>query len=265
MASMLHSQASVYLSEDDHERAYVQLKKFAKLYLLGIAEHNSYNSKTYQKEKLKYKRLCNEALENIKDLRKIIAGKHVAIEAAPAAGKTDSGGKESEAEVEAKQIKILDEKKRAGVEETRDRFSLLRIPSKANDESVSTTEIALDSKGTGPITTTQPIQANAHKPVKEEPVDRTHSATVKQQSSSGLRTVRIGSDLTKKFMGFASKNTRKNVETCGVLCGVLKKNEFDISACILPPQSGTANTTTTQGEEKLIELQESKGLLTLGW
>jgi len=41
MASMLHSQATQYLEEKDDERAYVQLKKFAKIYLYVIAAHNS--------------------------------------------------------------------------------------------------------------------------------------------------------------------------------------------------------------------------------
>eukprot|EP00954_Amorphochlora_amoebiformis_P024049 1363829-Amorphochlora_amoeboformis.AAC.2 len=40
--------------------AYVQLKKFALLYLHVIAAHNSYNLKTYQPEKFKYKRLCSK-------------------------------------------------------------------------------------------------------------------------------------------------------------------------------------------------------------
>ena len=38
---------------------------------------------------------------------------------------------------------------------------------------------------------------------------------------SGLRKVIIPTDLVGKFLSLASSNTRKNLETCGILAGKL--------------------------------------------
>mmetsp|Transcript_35612 Transcript_35612/g.49865 ORF Transcript_35612/g.49865 Transcript_35612/m.49865 type:complete len:452 (-) Transcript_35612:142-1497(-) len=312
MASMLHSQATQYLEEKDEERAYVQLKKFAKLYLYVIASHNSFNSKTYQPEKHKYKRLCNKALTKIKDLRAVISAKYVSSSSSSSsrsAGQTSLAHETTTHGVVLDSSKMMttklhmlngssstaspsqhdDLKKAQSTKEHNnddnvlvDKFALLRAPSKltqmknnnanrhlssdVSPKKSSSSSMAKSSSSSsspyGDLFTKKTTQSSNSKNTTSS-----SSSSIGRKAGSffNLRRIRMAADLTKKFMKYAERNTRNDKETCGILCGALKNNRFDITAVVLPQQSGTANTTTTMGEEKLIELQESKNLLTLGW
>jgi STAM-binding protein len=68
-------------------------------------------------------------------------------------------------------------------------------------------------------------------------------------------------------MQYANANTARNIETCGILCGKLdaKTNDYVITLVILPKQTGTSDTTTTSGEELLIDVQERTQTVQLGW
>jgi len=79
------------------------------------------------------------------------------------------------------------------------------------------------------------------------------------------RTVVIASDLAKKFLKSAEINTLNNVETCGVLAGKLNGTIFTITHCILPKQSGTSETCTTEQEHELVDTVFKHNLITLGW
>ena len=41
----------------------------------------------------------------------------------------------------------------------------------------------------------------------------------------GSRPIVLPSDISSRFLSVASSNTRKNIETCGVLCGKLVSGE----------------------------------------
>lgn len=47
--------------------------------------------------------------------------------------------------------------------------------------------------------------------------------SISGQNSKGLHTVVLPKDLCKQFLRSARKNTKKGIETCGVLCGTLVK------------------------------------------
>ncbi|XP_052611585.1 STAM-binding protein-like isoform X3 [Peromyscus californicus insignis] len=84
-------------------------------------------------------------------------------------------------------------------------------------------------------------------------------------NSKGLRPVILPKDLWDRFLHSAKNNTEKGIETCGVLCGTLEKEEYHITHVIIPLQSGEYNYCSMEKEEELLFVQEELGLLTLGW
>lgn len=84
-------------------------------------------------------------------------------------------------------------------------------------------------------------------------------------SKPGLRDVVIPSKLMGKFMALAQRNTERNVETCGILAGKLELNQLIITHLLVPKQTGTPDSCTTQNEEEIFDYQDQHDLITLGW
>ncbi|KAL5019088.1 hypothetical protein ScPMuIL_004810 [Solemya velum] len=81
----------------------------------------------------------------------------------------------------------------------------------------------------------------------------------------GLKTVIVPSDLMHHFLVLAQPNTSRNVETCGILAGKLAQNTFHITHVLIPKQSGTSDTCSTENEEDIFDYQDNHNLITLGW
>ncbi|XP_061448617.1 STAM-binding protein isoform X2 [Rhineura floridana] len=81
----------------------------------------------------------------------------------------------------------------------------------------------------------------------------------------GLRHVIVPRELCHKFLQLADANTARGVETCGILCGKLMKNEFTITHVIIPKQYGGPDYCNTENEEELFLIQDQYSLITLGW
>lgn len=62
-------------------------------------------------------------------------------------------------------------------------------------------------------------------------------------------------------------NTKRDVESCGVLAGQLDSKEgiFKISTLIIPKQKGTSNTVEMLEEVEVYNLQDQRGLYPMGW
>ncbi len=84
-------------------------------------------------------------------------------------------------------------------------------------------------------------------------------------SGSGLRIINVPSMVMGKFMSLAQSNTKANIETCGILAGRLSQNRFSVTHLLIPKQSGTADSCTTEGEEAIFDYQDKHDLITLGW
>ncbi|XP_008934158.1 PREDICTED: STAM-binding protein, partial [Merops nubicus] len=80
-----------------------------------------------------------------------------------------------------------------------------------------------------------------------------------------LRQVIVPRELCQKFLQLADANTIRGVETCGILCGKLMRNEFTITHVIVPKQHGGPDYCNTESEEELFLSQDQHGLVTLGW
>ncbi|CAO3636054.1 unnamed protein product [Cunninghamella blakesleeana] len=88
---------------------------------------------------------------------------------------------------------------------------------------------------------------------------------VTTEKGEPLRTFIIPNSLQNKFLNIAKNNTDRNIETCGILAGTLKNNILKMTTLIIPKQTGTSDTCTTQNEEELFEFQDANDLLTFGW
>ncbi|AES76660.1 putative ubiquitinyl hydrolase 1 [Medicago truncatula] len=75
----------------------------------------------------------------------------------------------------------------------------------------------------------------------------------------------ISTALMENFMKLAKSNTKKNLETCGVLAGLLKNRKFYITALIIPKQESTSDSCQTTHEEEIFEVQDKRSLFPLGW
>ncbi|XP_057447022.1 AMSH-like ubiquitin thioesterase 1 [Lotus japonicus] len=75
----------------------------------------------------------------------------------------------------------------------------------------------------------------------------------------------ISTAMMDSFMKLAKSNTKKNLETCGILAGVLKNRKFYITALIIPKQESTSDSCQATNEEEIFEVQDKRSLFPLGW
>ncbi|ORY12693.1 STAM binding protein [Clohesyomyces aquaticus] len=85
------------------------------------------------------------------------------------------------------------------------------------------------------------------------------------ENGEPLRTVFLPDTLRQKFLSAASKNTRQNLETCGILCGILKSNALFITRLVIPEQISTSDTCETVNESELFDYCDKEELMVLGW
>lgn len=107
----------------------------------------------------------------------------------------------------------------------------------------------------------QPIQENKIPAPKQV----THRAVNFTEKGIPLRTLFVPSTLVESFLKIASKNTRRKLETCGLLCGKLNRNAFFVTTLLIPEQESTQNTCSTKNEEKMFEAIDNLDLFILGW
>ncbi|KAJ7279210.1 hypothetical protein O6H91_Y380100 [Diphasiastrum complanatum] len=75
----------------------------------------------------------------------------------------------------------------------------------------------------------------------------------------------ISIKMLEEFLTIAKSNTKKSIETCGVLSGYFKKGVFHVSTLIVPKQEATSNTCEAINEEEIFLTQDKRGLFQLGW
>ncbi|CAE7130661.1 unnamed protein product [Rhizoctonia solani] len=111
---------------------------------------------------------------------------------------------------------------------------------------------------------TPPSSTNyATRPPPAIPV--TASPSHDQDDPSRLRQVLLPEEVIQKFMSIAKPNTLRRTETCGLLLGKPKGAGFAVTTLLIPRQKGTPDTCEMVQEELILEFQESRGLITLGW
>lgn len=61
----------------------------------------------------------------------------------------------------------------------------------------------------------------------------------------------------EEFLAYAASNTKRGIESCGILAGRLQANDsiFNITTLIIPKQSGTSDTVQALNEEEIFDVQ----------
>lgn len=85
------------------------------------------------------------------------------------------------------------------------------------------------------------------------------------ENGKPLRTVFLPPTLRNEFLKHAESNTRRNLETCGMLCGTVISNALFIQRVVIPEQESTSDTCETINESAFFDYCESEDLLVLGW
>ncbi|XXG73675.1 hypothetical protein AAC387_Pa07g2551 [Persea americana] len=75
----------------------------------------------------------------------------------------------------------------------------------------------------------------------------------------------ISTQMMDSFMRLAKSNTDRNLETCGILSGSLKKRTFYVTSLIIPKQESTSDFCQTTNEEEIFDVQDKQSLFPLGW
>ncbi|KAI5291125.1 hypothetical protein KEM54_006235 [Ascosphaera aggregata] len=89
------------------------------------------------------------------------------------------------------------------------------------------------------------------------------SATL--ESGESLRSVFISPEVRRHFVNIAARNTARNLETCGILCGSLVSNAFFISRLIIPEQTATSDTCEMINESAVFDYCDADDLIVIGW
>ncbi|KAK1407912.1 hypothetical protein QVD17_39539 [Tagetes erecta] len=84
-------------------------------------------------------------------------------------------------------------------------------------------------------------------------------------TSNAYHHLHIPVKMMQDFLRLARENTKRNLETCGVLAGSLKNRNFQITTLIIPKQESTSDSCQTLNEEDIFEVQDKRSLFPLGW
>ncbi|XP_033840187.2 AMSH-like protease [Periophthalmus magnuspinnatus] len=105
-----------------------------------------------------------------------------------------------------------------------------------------------------------------HKRTRAAPVQSAAAlSAVHSERLEGLRRVVLPRDLTLRFLRLAESNTNRGLETCGVLCGRLAREELVVTHVVVPKQTSGPDFCDMENVEELFCFQDQQNLLTLGW
>jgi STAM-binding protein len=244
--------ANIYFSEQDYLHAFVLYSRHSVLYLDKIRSHPAYaaHDKT---ELIAINKLiktvslprAEKLKQYIKDLFANEAKEHAAALAEQKKQQASSAAVAAGTDVGSLKAKYISENEQE--------LERMKLEAWQNENAKSA---ELPSAPSAP-------SANAH---GRPAIDRSLKPSTGTLSNQyNLRVVTLPSETSRKFLDLAQVNTQRNVETCGILAGRLSQNKFAITHCILPKQTGTSETCSTDQEHELCDIIDSNNLITLGW
>ncbi|EAW09466.1 putative endosome-associated ubiquitin isopeptidase (AmsH) [Aspergillus clavatus NRRL 1] len=98
-----------------------------------------------------------------------------------------------------------------------------------------------------------------------DPSSFTFKPSAYLENGTPLRTMWLPPELRTHFLAVAASNTRRNLETCGILCGTLISNALFVSRLLIPEQTATSDTCETVNETAIFDYCDSEDLMVLGW
>jgi STAM-binding protein len=146
-------------------------------------------------------------------------------------------------------------------------------PSRASfvDGSVSSVDVDLPprpskvSPGPPPPEKLRPSEDTISTRSDLDPSSYTFKPSAYLENGTPLRSVFLPANLRSRFLSLAGPNTRRNLETCGILCGTLVSNALFISRLVIPEQVSTSDTCETTNESAIFDYCDSEDLIMLGW
>ena len=66
---------------------------------------------------------------------------------------------------------------------------------------------------------------------------------------------KVPETLAPQFLKFAAENSQRNIETCGVLFGMMIDSKIELTHVLIPKQKGTHDSCVTTNEEQILEFQ----------
>ncbi|EOY00486.1 Associated molecule with the SH3 domain of STAM 2 isoform 1 [Theobroma cacao] len=85
------------------------------------------------------------------------------------------------------------------------------------------------------------------------------------EASRVLQNVHISAQLMEDFLELAKDNTKKDLETCGVLGAFLERGTFYVTTLIIPKQESSSNSCQAKNEEEIFAIQNERSLYPVGW
>lgn len=228
---------NVYFNERDYFQAFVFYSRYALLFLEKLPKHPQY-SQISPTELAAIKKQVKEIFPRAEKLKLLIKEQYAKEARENAAAKKHD---ESKPEVSSHNEQ----------DSLRDKYA-------SENEHEYQKILAGQRDIKSPTSTSRPSAPPA--------VDRSlKPGTISLANVHNFRIVNLPSDTSTKFLDLAEMNTRRNIETCGILAGQLAQNKFHITHCIIPKQSGTSETCSTEEEHELFDAIDSNNLITLGW
>ncbi|KAM5172106.1 STAM-binding protein [Mantella aurantiaca] len=277
--------ANVYTGEGNTESAFILYNKYITLFIERLPKHRDYKTTNALEKKETLKKLKEVAFPKAEELKKELHKRYCKEYAEFLERKKCE--EEECARRTALQQQLEAEKKRVALmkqqQEQQEQFQafeeMIRRKELENERLRILHQFSTDTSGSKGSEGTLIPGVNEPPAIPQLPtndtvlprppvVDRTLKPAGLHEGSAGtdgLRHVRIPQDVFLKFLTLADVNTQKAVETCGILCGKLMRNEFTITHVIVPKQCGGPDYCNTENEEDLFLIQDQHGLITLGW
>ncbi|GAB1290986.1 STAM-binding protein [Apodemus speciosus] len=287
--------ASIYCEEGNIEHAFILYNKYITLFIEKLPKHRDYKSAVIPEKKDAVKKLKNVAFPKAEELKTELLKRYTKEY------EQYKERKKKEEEELARNIAIQQElekeKQRVALQKQK---QLEQEQFHAFEEMIQKQELekerlkivqefgkvdpgpcgpllpdleqpCVDVAPSSPFPPTQTSDCNTTmRPAKPPVVDRSLkpgalSVIENVPTIEGLRHIVVPRNLCSEFLQLASANTAKGIETCGVLCGKLMRNEFTITHVLIPRQNGGPDYCHTENEEEIFFMQDDLGLLTLGW
>ncbi|NXX77033.1 STABP protein, partial [Urocolius indicus] len=293
--------ASVYAEEGNAEHAFILYNKYITLFIEKLPQHRDYKTAVIPEKRETVKKLKEVAFPRAEELKEELLKRYAKDYAKYTEQKVSErrleacalhkilshkgfGGKQNrvallkQQQAEQEQFHAFEEMiRRQELEKERLRIvqefgkpepsaesldgPLIPGVEKPPTDGISKAPVASDqpaSPSAGTVSSKPPVVDRSLKPSALGSTENTASLDV-------LRQVIVPKELCQKFLQLADANTVRGVETCGILCGKLMRNEFTITHVIVPKQYGGPDYCNTDNEEELFLIQDQHSLVTLGW
>ncbi|NXE57834.1 STABP protein, partial [Casuarius casuarius] len=294
--------ATIYSEEGNIEHAFILYNKYITLFIEKLPKHRDYKNAVLPEKKETMKKLKEVAFPRAEELKKELLKRYAKDYAKYSERKVSEGRLEAcappkthshkgfgrgqrnrvalmkQQQAEQEQFHAFEEMiRRQDLEKERLRIVQEFGKPEPSPESLDGPLIPgvqkppSDLTPKAPVSPVQPASPSVGNVSSRPPVvDRSLKpsalgSTENSASMDVLRQIIVPRELCQKFLQLADANTVRGVETCGILCGKLMRNEFTITHVIVPKQHGGPDYCNTENEEELFLIQDQHGLVTLGW